>query len=76
MRQMWGGDAAQGINDLKMGSIEVGSLADRYMVVFAIDYGTGGRPPGAPTHGSITLHQTLDGWKVGGFGSSGAPTMP
>jgi RNA polymerase sigma factor (sigma-70 family) len=76
MRQMWGGDAAQGINDLKMGPIEVGSLADRYMVVFAIDYGSSGRPTGAPTHGSITLHQTSDGWKVGGFGSSGAPTMP
>jgi hypothetical protein len=76
MRQMWGGDAAQGIKDLKIQPITVGSIKDRYMVTFLIDYGATGRPTGAPTHGSITLRQTPDGWKVGGFGSSIDPTLP
>lgn len=65
-RQMWGGDAAKGINNLVISPIK----DDRYMVTFRIDYGNSPRPLGAPTHGNINLRQTPDGWKESGFGSS------
>ena len=76
MRQTWGDDAAHGVKNLKISPITLGSQSDRYLVSFAIDYGTGRRPTGAPTHGSLTLHQTTDGWKTAGFGSSIDPTIP
>ena len=75
-RQMWGGDAAQGIKNLKMGPLNDGLGEDRYVVGFMIDYGSGGRPAGAPTHGTITLRQTPDGWKEDGFGSNIDPALP
>jgi hypothetical protein len=76
MRLMWGGDAAQGIKNLKMGPLNDGLGENRYVVGFMIDYGASGRPTGAPTHGSITLHQTPDGWKEDGFGSDIDPETP
>jgi RNA polymerase sigma factor (sigma-70 family) len=77
MRRMWGGDAAKGIKNLMMADplkpLTDGSGEDRYQLSFMIDYGTESRPAGAATQGCITFHQTPDGWKVAGSGSSMAP---
>ncbi|MBI2946788.1 MAG: sigma-70 family RNA polymerase sigma factor [Verrucomicrobia bacterium] len=77
-RRLWGGEAAQGIKNMKIAQFpsKDGRSENRYMLNFMIDYGTNGRPAGAPTHGSITLQQTPDGWKADGFGSNIDPTMP
>ena len=78
-RRLWGGDAAQDIKNLKLGPLRDsgdGGIETRYMLDFMIDYGPNGRPAGAANHGSVTLQETPDGWKVDGFGSSIDPTLP
>lgn len=75
VHRMWGGDAPQGIRRLQVRSIRYPVPGDFYSVRFVFDYGTSNRPPGAPTHGDITLQRSPAGWKQANFGCAIDPTM-